>query len=69
MSAVHNPATPAANPSTSLAADAVAKAGQFRKGLAGASRSFNLGDACAAAGYVALSSYGLIFVVNAALVF
>lgn len=66
MATVHNVPT-AATPSTSLAADAVAKAGQLRKGLAGVSQSFNIGDALAAAGYVTLGFYGFLFVANAAL--
>ena len=69
MATVHNPATPAATTPTSFAADAVAKAGLLRKEFANVSKGFNLGDACAAAGYVTLSFYGLIFVTNIALVY
>lgn len=69
MSAVQNSATPAATTSTSLAADAVTKAGMLRRNIAGMSQGFNLGDALAAAGYVALSFYGFVFLANVALIY
>ncbi|HEY4343148.1 MAG TPA: hypothetical protein VGN05_02270 [Parvibaculum sp.] len=65
MSTVQN-STASAAASTSFAADAVAKAGQIRKDIAGVSMGFNFGDALAAAAYVVLGCYGFVFVANAA---
>ncbi len=67
MPVVHTPATRAATPATSFAAEAVNKVGLLGKELANVSKEFDFGEAFAAATYVVLSFYGIALLAYAAL--
>lgn len=74
MSAAQQIAAHAATSTKSFAAGLAARAVQFRaaqlRAAAGTEKQhFSFSDAFAAAGYVALSAYGLALIVNAALIY
>lgn len=67
MPVAHTPATHAATPATSFAAETVSKVGLLGKELANVSKEFDFGEAFTAATYVVLSFYGIALLAYAAL--